>query len=346
MNTLKLIIIKERKKHEKGTNFTRHGDRAPFAKIDNAKYKWDVPLSELTPVGMNQEYNLGRKLRQRYVEDMKLLKSEYVDQSIFVLSSYSNRTDESAESLLMGLYPPGTGPLMENKKEALPYRFQPIPIMILPESSKLLMYPYPEYVKIIQKYVYNTKVCQDKEKELAPEFKKWSKILGNKISGLNDVLAIGDTLIVAKAHGKPLPKGLSQEDANKIIEITSWGLALQFKEQNVAYLMGAQLVNRIIKNLNDTASDKSKFKMIYYSGHDLTLLQTMGTLGIPLEKAPGYASNMQFELYKGGSEYTVKIRYNGDFIKLPIMNDDNSCTLDALTNYMKSINSKYGKSKS
>ena len=47
------------------TMVTRHGDRAPFANIDNAKYKWGTPLSELTPVGMNQEYNLGKSLNKR-----------------------------------------------------------------------------------------------------------------------------------------------------------------------------------------------------------------------------------------------------------------------------------------
>ncbi len=325
------------------TMVTRHGDRAPFANIDNAKYKWGTPLSELTPVGMNQEYNLGKSLNKRYIEDMKLLKKDYVGQSIFTLSSHTNRTVVSAQSLLIGLYPPGTGPLMENKKEALPKRFQPIPIMTLTEASKLIMFPYLDYLKVLKENVYNTKVWQDKEKELAPEFKNWTKILGNKITGLNDVLSVGDVLIVAKAHEKPLPKGLSQQEADKIIELTSWGLTQQFKSQKVSYIMGAQLVNKIIKNLKDAATGKTGFKMIYYSGHDLTLLQIMGTLGVSLEKAPGYAANIQFELYKDDAQYSVKIRYNGDFIKLPIMKDDDSCTLDSLVNYMNSINKKFGK---
>nr|MCX3323165.1 histidine phosphatase family protein [Bacillus paranthracis] len=79
---------------------TRHGDRAPFANIENANYSWGTELSELTPIGMNQEYNLGLQLRKRYIDKFGLLPEHYVDQSIYVLSSHTNRTVVSAQSLL------------------------------------------------------------------------------------------------------------------------------------------------------------------------------------------------------------------------------------------------------
>lgn len=320
---------------------TRHGDRAPFANIQNANYDWGTSLSELTPIGMNEEYDLGQELRKRYVEDLKLLPENYENQSIYVLSSHTNRTVTSAQSLLMGLYPSGTGPLLENGEAAIKGRFQPIPIMTLSEDSKLIGFPYEQYLDILKKYVYNSPVWIDKTKEVQPNFEKWQKTLGNKITGLDDILTIGDVLIVAKAHNKPLPKGLSQEDADKIIHLTDWGLAQQFKSQKVAYIMGGQLTNKMLQDLQDAASGKSKYKMTYYSGHDLTLLELMGTLGVPLEEAPGYASNLQMELYKGGDTYKVKLRYDGKYIKLPIMDEDKTCTLEALVKYIKGINDKF-----
>ena len=322
---------------------TRHGDRAPFAKIDNCDYQWGTALSELTPIGMNQEFKLGQELRERYINQLKLLKPDYEALSIYTVSSHVNRTMLSAQCLLTGLYPPGTGPVLAENKPALPAQIQPIPIMTLSEDSKLLMFPYPEYLKVISKYVYNTKAWKDKQKELKPDFEKWSKILGNKINGLDDILTIGDVLIVAKAHGKPLPQGLSQEDADKIIDVTSWGLADQFKSQSISYIQGAQLVNLIAKNLNDTVSGKSKYKLIYYSGHDLTLLEIFGTLGTPLKNAPKYAANIQFELYKNNEDYQLKVRYNGEFVKLPMMNENNSCSLKEFTDYVKELNQKYSK---
>ncbi|WP_052399197.1 histidine phosphatase family protein [Candidatus Francisella endociliophora] len=322
---------------------TRHGDRAPFANIEKANYDWGTSLSELTPIGMNQEYNLGKQLRQRYVKQFKLLPEHYQNQSISVLSSHTNRTVESAQSLLMGLYPAGTGPTLADDKPAIKGGFQPIPIMTLSADSRLIQFPYEQYLAVLKEYIYNTQVWQSKTKEVQENFAKWQEILGNKITGLNDVITVGDVLIVAKAHSKPLPKGLSQDDANKIIHLTDWGLAQQFKSQKVAYILNGELTNKIIDDLQNAADGKANYKMTYYSGHDLTLLGVMGTLGVPLDEAPGYASNMQFELYKDGKNYTVKIRYDGKFVKLPIMGKDNSCSLDALVKYMQDINNKFKK---
>ncbi|MDE4953149.1 histidine phosphatase family protein, partial [Francisella tularensis subsp. holarctica] len=85
--------------------------RAPFANIENDNYSWGTEISELTPIGMNQEYNLGLQLRKRYIYKFGLLPEHYVDQNIYVLSSHTNRTVVSAQSFLMGLYPACTGPL-------------------------------------------------------------------------------------------------------------------------------------------------------------------------------------------------------------------------------------------
>lgn len=322
---------------------TRHGDRAPFANIVNADYKWGTSLSELTPIGMNQEYSLGKKLRKRYVMQFKLLPGHYQNQSISVLSSHTNRTVVSAQSLLMGLYPAGTGPVLENGKPAINSGFQPIPIMTLSEDSKLIGFPYEYYISVLKKNIYQSPVWLKKTKEVKPNFARWQEILGNKITGLNNIITVGDVLIVAKAHGKPLPKGLSQENANEIIEITDWGLAQQFKSQKVAYTLNGELTNKILGDLISASTGDSKYKMTYYSGHDLTLLGIMDTLGVPLDKAPGYASHIEFELYKDNKNYYVKIRYNGKYIKLPIMNEDDSCTLEALSNYITAINNKFSK---
>jgi acid phosphatase len=258
-----------------------------------------------------------------------------------VLSSHTNRTVVSAQSLLMGLYPAGTGPVLQNNEPAIQGRFQPIPIMTLTEDSKLIGFPYEYYLSVLKKYIYNSPSWLQKTKEIEPNFEKWHKILGNKISSLADIITVGDVLIVAKAHGKPLPTGLSQADADKIIELTDWGLAQQFKSQKVAYTLNGELTNKIVQDLNDAVSGKSKYKMTYYSGHDLTLLGIMGTLGVPLNEAPGYASHIEFELYKDDKNYTVKIRYAGKYVKLPIMNNDKTCSLTALNDYMKSINNKH-----
>lgn len=321
---------------------TRHGDRTPFDNIVNVNYQWGTDLTELTPIGIHQEFMLGSKLRKHYIEDLKFLDSQYKENTIYTLSSNSNRTILSAECLLMGLYPPGTGPEIAKEEPALPGRIQTIPVRSLPDSSYMILTPYQSYLKILGKYVYNSKEWMDKQNELKGKFEEWSKILGNKVENLGDVLTIGDVLIVAKQHELPMPEGLSNEDVQEILQTTSWGLAQQFKSETVSYLMGGELVNAIIKNLKDSAESKNKYKLTYYSGHDITILPVMSLLGSPLEESPGYAANVILELYKdGASQFYIKVLYNGDYVRLPIMNSKEYCSLSDLEAYISKLNEKY-----
>ncbi len=320
---------------------TRHGDRTPFDNIVNANYQWGTDLSELTPIGMHQEFMLGSKLRKRYVEDFKFLDSTYKANTIYTVASNTNRTILSAESLLMGLYPPGTGPEIAKDKPALPDRSQLIPVRSLPDSSYMIQTPYPVYLKILNKYVYNSKEWADKQNELKGKFEEWSKILGNKIDSLADVLTIGDVLIVASQHNLPMPKGLSTEDTKEILQTTSWGLAQQFKSETVSYLMGGELVNAIVRNLKDSVEKKAKYKLVYYSGHDITILPVMSLLGLPLEESPGYAANVILELYEDGSNYNVKVLYNGEYVKLPVMDGKDYCSIKDLEDHISMLNEKY-----
>jgi len=204
------------------------------------------------------------------------------------------------------------------------------------------MVPYPQYLKILEKYIYPSKVWQDKENKYKSKFVKWSKILGNKITGLSNILSIGDVLIVAEHHNLPLPKGLSEQDAMEIIRLTSWGLATQFKSEKVSYLCGADLLNTIAKNMSDAVDKKTPYKMTYYSGHDITILPVMGLLGAPLDKSPGYAAHLQLELYKSNNNsYSLKVRYNDKPVKLSIMKDSDSCSLEAFMQLVKKLNKKH-----
>lgn len=206
----------------------------------------------------------------------------------------------------------------------------------------MILTPYQTYLKILGKYVYNSKAWTDKQNELKGKFEVWSKILGNKVANLGDVLNIGDALIVAKQHNFPMPEGLGNEDVKEILQTTSWGLAQQFKSETVSYLMGGELVNSIIKNLKDSSESKNKYKLTYYSGHDITILPVMSLLGSPLEESPGYAANVIIELYKdGASQFYIKALYNGDYVRLPIMNGKEYCSLSDLEAHISKLNEKY-----
>jgi lysosomal acid phosphatase len=152
----------------------RHGDRTPTDDIPTAPYPWPEGLGQLTPLGMQQEYLLGTKMRKRYIEQNHLLPKQYLASTMYVRSTDFNRTLMSAESLLLGLYPLGSGPnLSSSNQPALPANYQPIPITSVPLAKEDLLLPEAnkqQFKSILQKYVFSQ-----------PEWQQKTAILKNKL---------------------------------------------------------------------------------------------------------------------------------------------------------------------
>lgn len=81
----------------------RHGARAPL--LPEYAKGFSVGAEMLTPSGMRQQYLLGKFYRKKYIEDMGFLSDHYVQDEIFVASTYVARTIESARARMFGLYP-------------------------------------------------------------------------------------------------------------------------------------------------------------------------------------------------------------------------------------------------
>ena len=95
----------------------RHGARAPYKDVINNsdiyKETW-LEKEELTNVGKRMLYLLGVKAKNRYIDKFGLLSREYSPQEILIRSTDVNRTIESVECFIQGLYPKGTGPALKS----------------------------------------------------------------------------------------------------------------------------------------------------------------------------------------------------------------------------------------
>ena len=93
----------------------RHGARAPYYDVKNGtdiyKEPWDF-VEELTSMGKRQLYLLGAKVRKRY---KNFLSEKYDPNEILIKSTDYNRTIESINSYLQGLYPSGTAMNISSK---------------------------------------------------------------------------------------------------------------------------------------------------------------------------------------------------------------------------------------
>lgn len=276
----------------------RHGDRTPIVPLSSVNYQWQEGPGQLTAEGMQQEYKLGLLFRKKYVEQAHLLPEHYEPGTMYVRSTDFDRTLMSAQSLLMGLYPPGTGPNIFDSIPALPHAFQPIPIFSAPSKSDEVIVqhvPSTERLKLLAQYVYATKEWQEKNHELRDKYPLWSAFTGIPIKNLADLELLGDALYI----------------------------------HQIAY--STKLMTNIAHYLNDGSQKKSKLKYVLLSAHDVTIASAMSFLGAPLEIAPPYASNLNFSLYEHSANYfLVKVTYNGNPVPIPACGGT-TCDLEQFT---------------
>ena len=152
----------------------RHGARAPQGYIDEkelldyALEKWDNP-GELTGMGQRMHYLLGLRNRERYITDTykNFLSPNFDPHEMLIYSSSLNRTILSVSCQLQGLYPEGTGEVLNDYQRenalprvnlsadvqdkqsklgenALPHKISLAPVrMISPLEKKIIIYDIP-----------------------------------------------------------------------------------------------------------------------------------------------------------------------------------------------------------
>ena len=297
----------------------RHGDRTPFDSIPTAPHIWTEGFGALTATGITQEYLLGKKWRALYIDKWHLLPPQYTVGTIYVRSTDINRTLMSAQSALLGLYPPGTGPTLPDGQPAAPYGIQPIPIhTVATETDSLLIpdYDKADYHQSLERYFFSSPEWKEKAAELEPKFAQWSTATGIEITNLIQIESLADTVFIYQRYQIPLPPGITN-DAQAIVDAGHWVLAETYKPAEIGHATGGTLLKAIAGYLQAASEGKSSLKYVLFSAHDTTLLSAMSCLGKPLTGPPPYASDLKFALFKTDhNDFRVEIRYNDQTVNL------------------------------
>lgn len=313
----------------------RHGDRTALRDLPSKPHQWQEGRGQLTATGMRQLYELGTKFRQRYVHESQLLSENYQPKSVFIRSTDVDRTLMSAQSLLCGLYPMGTGPKVAptHNEAALPGAFQPIPIhtkndddgdvLLVDTHGDLFLRNFHQHVKTHPAWI-------EKDKALRPHYQRWSKATGVEIKEIQQLISLGNILYIYQLKGIALPASLTKKDISQIMEAGNWAFCYSFKHESIAKAMGKPLLNLIVENLNK-ASPSNELKYMLLSGHDSSILALMSAMGVPLEEAPNYAANVNFAVYeKNKDKRYVVVSYNDKSLTLPSC-QGTQCELEELS---------------
>jgi lysosomal acid phosphatase len=299
----------------------RHGDRTPTIEIPKDPYHWPEGLGELTAIGMHQEFDLGNNFRKEYINQYQLLPKKYAASTLYARSTDFNRTLMSGESLLFGLYPLGTGPALRGQTSAaLPMYYQPIPIHTVPQPQDSLLRPEnkEDFKQLIAQYVIASDAWQTKLSQSKTKLQRWSKITGIPMKDLYQVIPLSDNLYIRKLYSVPMPRGISNQDRDEIINLGQWAIRTIYQPYKVGDYASKNLRATIANYLLKASQANSKLKYVLFSAHDITLLALMSAFHHPLNGSPPYASDMKILLFKNdvNGEYYVKLTFNGKNIRL------------------------------
>ncbi|XP_049643532.1 testicular acid phosphatase [Suncus etruscus] len=306
----------------------RHGDRAPLASYPTDPHKndesrlWPRGLGQLTREGVRQQLALGRFLRRRY---QNFLAPEFRREEVYVRSTDFDRTLESAQANLAGLFPE-SGP---GRPESA---WRPIPVHTVPASEdKLLRFPTrncPRYRELLREATdasdYQTAL--DGWTDFLTRLENFTglHLVGEPLRKAWKVL---DTLICQQAHGLSLPPWASLDVMRTLAQISALDIKAHVgppKAAEKAQLSGGILLDAILSNFSRTQRLGLPLKMVMYSAHDSTLLALQGALGLYDGHTPPYAACLGFEFRRRLEDpdedvgnVTVSLFYRNDSTRLP-----------------------------
>lgn len=299
----------------------RHGDRAPIKPLPNAPYTGETPLGHLTPEGVAKCYQLGTQFRQKYVTQYRLLPEMYDSRLMYVRSTDFDRTLMSAQSVLMGLYPLGTGPQLKGGDHAIPGGVQPIPIHTKDQDNDTMIPCENENQlinKLREKYVYSTSEWQKKHREMERYFSEWEAATGFKIESLYTVGSLGDTLKIYESHQIALPTALTPQQRQELKDLKEWIYLTTWQNYTSAATLGHPLLETIQGYLSDANEQKTPLKYVLFSAHDVTLARTVAAMGAKLPEFPEYNAVLHFALIENDKKQRkVKVLYNNEPLYIP-----------------------------
>ncbi|XP_004763128.1 lysosomal acid phosphatase [Mustela nigripes] len=297
----------------------RHGDRSPVKTYPKDPYQedeWPQGFGQLTKEGMQQHWELGQALRQRY---QGFLNTSYHRQEVYVRSTDFDRTLMSAEANLAGLFPPNG---MQRFNPNISW--QPIPVHTVPiAEDRLLKFPLgpcPRYEQL-QNETRQTPEYQNESVQNAQFLDMVANETGLTDVTLETVWNVYDTLFCEQTHGLVLPPWASPRTMQRLSRLKDFSFRFLFgiyEQAEKARLQGGVLLAQIRKNLTLMATSSQLPKLLVYSAHDTTLVALQMALDVYNGEQAPYASCHIFELYQeDNGNFSVEMYFRNESDKAP-----------------------------
>ena len=280
-------------------------------------------VGELTLKGGTQQIANGEMLRKVYVlpesgpkNVTQFLPLTFNSSLMYIRSDFEGRTIQSAQSLMLGFFPPSNEHIEKGKTQIRNLvSMDPYYDDMTPNTNLCpLLGTYMSQYTMTADYqeVYNTKIV--------PLMSTLSSYLNRPVNSMSDINTLYDCFNVHLCHNQPIPVPINIYQ--EVVDAYSWNkmeeynypTAQKFAQAGIGFLL-----QEIANLFEDTMNRKQSTTFALISGHDTTLVPILTALGVWDGVWTPYASMINFELYyyHTSGEYYVRVLYNSSEINLP-----------------------------
>lgn len=338
----------------------RHGDRTPLAEFPSDALpvsRWPEGVGQLTAIGQRAHYDLGKRLRDRYVET-GFLSSSYSAREIYVRSTDVDRTLMSAHSQLAGLFPPGSASnydvrvkfgkdALHENEGGLPHLFQPVPIHTESKTNDMVLLPganCPRHVQLMHQKRLSDEFIEktNQEADFLKAAGRIAQVDDPDSFTIFDLEKLSDTWTCFAAHSVPLPDAATPDIVSRARNLSNWLVTFGNTGLEVNRLRAGLVLNTVREymamaeleeesQLPVTLKGKVR-KFLLLSAHDTTVAATLAALRVFNNEFPPYNSTIIWELYKASNgTYFVRVEFNGEQLLLPDCPSIDCSTHDYMT---------------
>ena len=341
---------------------SRHGVVAP--KDQKYDTSWGSSYGQLTKAGTRQQYLLGAALAAKY--GGKALQN-YSHSSIYLQAHGLTFTLQSIYAQSLGLFPPGSGPVLNNGTPAINNLIQPLPVHNLDVDNDTLLYSAHSSVCPVQTYLQRSGSDSNAREVLMlikPTIDKLKEVYNSTFT-LEDVADVYEVLSANYLENKTFPAELSfikynnQYWKNISFAYNWWMIYKDFSTPDQQMLYSTNLLHDISSKFNNfMSSDKAATPtFISYVGHYSTLAAVLTIFNITTQDClktvflgdqsvnrtcygPNFASSIRFELYMqtNASDSYLKMYYDDNQINL-CANNTTPCTVEVFQQTVETITS-------
>lgn len=289
-----------------------HGGPKPPAPVEDSYRKNTLTggtfPGQLTTLGMQQLYELGKRLRGKYIEESHFLNSTFSPAEVYVRSTNIVRTIESAKCLVAGLF-------QQKQKEIVP--------IVTTEAESEILYPNYHGCKMLKILASHRWAESSTLPDVVADLQSIQSALGIAAHQHLDFILIRDDMVARETHGLPCPPVLDtwrDTVEQRAVDMICYVFEPS-KRENLQLCVGPLLhvlLDNIEEKLQGTSSEPNR-KLFLYSAHDTTLIPCLMALGIFDMKWPPYAADITLELHqhRKTNKAFVKVSYVGQDQHIP-----------------------------